>query len=88
MSVYVDNIAPRGWKLGPSCHLIGDSLEELHAFAQRIGMRREWFQPKSSPHYDLTASRRQRAVECGAIPLSRGDFVGKLRELRVRGSGE
>lgn len=37
--------------------------------AARIGLKREWFQPKSSPHYDLTASRRGRAVRAGAIEL-------------------
>ena len=29
-------------------------------------MRREWFQPKSSPHFDLTAEGRELAVEKGA----------------------
>jgi hypothetical protein len=40
--------------------------EELHAFAKKIGLKREWFQPwpkASIDHYDLTASRRKAAVE-------------------------
>lgn len=82
MSAYVDCLVRYGWKLGPSCHLIADSLDELHAFASRVGMRRAWFQPKSSPHYDLTESRRQRAVQLGAIELDRAEFVAKIRELR------
>jgi hypothetical protein len=45
-------------------------------------MRPEWFQPKSSPHFDLTADGRKAAVRMGAIELNRRDFVAKLRELR------
>ena len=42
--------------------MYADSLEELHAMAVQIGMKREWFQNKPRlPHYDLTP-RRRRAV--------------------------
>lgn len=36
-------------------HLISSkSLEELHVFAQKIGLKREWFQNKGKlSHYDL-----------------------------------
>jgi len=83
VSVYVDKLANHGWRLGPSCHMIADTLDELHAMAQRIGLKREWFQPKSTPHYDLTASRRARAVTAGAIECGRVEFVRKLRALRA-----
>ena len=82
MAVYVDNVRDYGWKHGPSCHLIGDSVEELIAFAERIGMDREWFQPKSSPHFDLTVYGRELAVEHGAIELEPRAFVAKLREIK------
>ena len=84
MAVYVDNLRDYGWRHGPSCHLIGDSVEELINFAAGIGMRREWFQPKSSPHFDLNAEGRKLAVERGAIEMSPRDFVAKLREIRKR----
>ena len=47
-----------------SCHLICDGdLNELHAFAEKIGMKYRWFQPHSSiPHYDLVESKREQAV--------------------------
>lgn len=81
--VYVDELRDYGWRLGPSCHLIADTLEELHAFAARVGMKRTWFQYKSlQPHYDLTAKRRAVAVRLGATELGRRDFVNKCRELR------
>lgn len=50
------------------CHLWADSLDELHAFAARIGMRRGWFQDHAIlPHYDLVPSRRAHALRLGAI---------------------
>lgn len=51
-----------------SCHLTTDgSLEELHEFAKKIGMRREWFQEhRLMPHYDLSPARREAALAAGA----------------------
>ena len=75
MSIFVDPLVNYGWRLGPSCHMTTDGeLDELHAFAGKIGMKRSWFQPwpKSSvDHYDLTATRRADAVKLGAIELTR-----------------
>jgi hypothetical protein len=82
MSCYVDKLTNYGWKLGSSCHLIADSVEELHEFADSIGLKRSWFQPKSTPHYDLTSSKRIEAVKSGAIELGRLEFVTKIRDLR------
>ncbi len=87
--VYVDSLRVYGngkgyWKARKSCHLIADSLEELMAFAKLIGLRKEWFQPKSSPHFDLTERRRKFAVSKGAIELTRKEFVTKIRELREK----
>lgn len=52
------------------CHLFcepGDE-PELHAIAERIGMRRAWFQNENPefPHYDLVPPRRLAAVRAGA----------------------
>ena len=84
MAVYVDNLVDYSWRHGPSCHLIADSLDELMNFALEMGMRAEWFQPRSSPHFDLTVVGRDVAVRLGAIELTNRDFVAKLRELRQR----
>ena len=70
--VYVDEIVKYPWARAPfkggSCHMTADTLEELHELAQRIGLKREWFQAKSNvPHYDLTPSRRALAMEAGAV---------------------
>ena len=88
MSVYVDELKSyplSKWRYGKACHMIGDSIAELKAFAVGIGMREEWFQPQSSPHFDLTEELRGRAVAAAAIELGRHDFVRKLQELRRRG---
>ncbi|PYS98173.1 MAG: DUF4031 domain-containing protein [Acidobacteria bacterium] len=84
MSVYVDRLVDYGWRHGPSCHLIADSVEELIEFAVQIGLRPEWFQPKSSPHFDLTAEGREAAINNGAIELDSRALVAKLRELRAK----
>lgn len=33
MAVYVDSLVNYGWKYGPSCHMMADTLEELHEMA-------------------------------------------------------
>ena len=84
MAVYVDRLTDWGWRHGLSCHLIADSVSELMEFAVSIGLRPEWFQPKSSQHFDLTSQKRSEAVKHGAIELGRRDFVQKLRDQRAR----
>lgn len=69
-------------------HLISDaSLEELHNFAQKLGLKREWFQEDSGKnnhdtrfkHYDLTTTRmRFKAESLGAICVSPRVIVEKL----------
>lgn len=92
MSVYVDNIIEwqstgihfRGREQRKWCHMIADTAEELHAMAERIGMRRAWFQTAGNlPHYDLTPTRRASAIRAGARPLERSAFVAKMREIRT-----
>lgn len=71
MSVYVDALVVWSkrppWNRG-SCHLSADTLDELHAFALRLGLKRAWFQDHVLlPHYDLVPSKRALAVTLGAI---------------------
>ena len=87
MTVYVDDIripARVGGLYSRWSHLIADSVEELHEFAGRLGLRREWFQdpcvngkPKAEPgtraaenwHYDVTDRMRTKAIAMGAKPV-------------------
>ena len=88
MAVYVDNLRPcmpnRFWRYKQACHLLADTEEELHQFAEKIYLKRAWFQQKSRriPHYDLTAGKRRLAVAKGAIPLSDDEFVERIRRFR------
>lgn len=71
MPVYVDDMfAPfLGMKM---CHMTADTLDELHAMADAIGMKREWFQDKNHPHYDVAIVTRKKAVALGAIEVKMG----------------
>jgi hypothetical protein len=63
-------------------HLISDhSLQELHLFANKLGLKREWFQDKPErPHYDLTTTRaRARAEAAGAILVDGREIVRLLK---------
>ena len=71
-TIYVDTLMEYGgsaefrWK--KSCHMYTDGdVEDLHKFAEGIGMKRDWFQPDDRlPHYDLNANRRGMALWHGA----------------------
>ena len=81
MPVYVDNQKNlhRGML---KCHMLADTLDELHEMAQKIGMQKQWFQPRSSPHYDINQQRRKLAIELGAIEINRRELVDLIRRLR------
>lgn len=68
-----------------SCHLTTDGpIDELHAFAIRIGMRREWFQKHAvMDHYDLTATRRAAALKAGAVYVSAREQALARRAARA-----
>jgi len=92
MTIYVDAVVDwgsercRGLPSTRWCHMVSDtSLDELHAMAARIGMRREWFQNSPGhPHYDLTPRRRLAALAAGAIEADRATIIGAWRRLRAR----
>ena len=78
MAVYVDDVfIPYGRM--KMCHMVADTEEELHEMADKIGMRREWFQNGSHPHYDVSKSRRKMAVENGAVEITIRELVAHFR---------
>lgn len=78
MTVYVDNARHRVGRL-VLCHMGADSLDELHAMAMHLGVRR-WFQDKPGrPHYDICLSNRARAIAAGAVEVSSRDLVRLMR---------
>lgn len=76
MSVYVDSMRAQYGRL-VMCHMIADTLEELHAMADAIGVKRQWFQHKNKrlPHYDICMSKRALAVKLGAQEIDQRETV-------------
>jgi len=64
------------------CHMWSDDLDALHVMAERIGMRREWFQNRPGfPHYDLLPPRRAAALRLGAVERQLSDWLWEKRGL-------
>ena len=84
MRIYVDAAIHR-WRGKLWCHMFSPNIDHLHRFAQEIGMRREWFQdPRASSkitcsHYDISAQRRQIALDLGAIAVGRHQTIAMSR---------
>lgn len=83
MAVYVDN-EQIPWRGKRWCHLVADSLDELHRFAAHLGLKRTWFQDKASyPHYDVTLPVRERALRLGAVDGDRRTIIECCKRLRA-----
>lgn len=82
MAVYVDDTRnPFGRMI--MCHMWADTDEELHAFAEKIGLKREWFQQPPAAnwkHYDISMTKRVQAVQAGAIEADRFAAVEALAD--------
>ena len=92
MTVYVDEVKDytviseaRGLRHTHWCHLTADTEQELHVFADALGLRRSWYQRKSPTdyrwHYDVTPSKRAQTVRLGAIEVDR-QFMRQLMARR------
>lgn len=83
MTVYVDH-ARLSWRGRSWCHLVADSVAELHAFAAELGLRKEWFQERTMyPHYDVTVSVQRRALALGAQMGDKRTIVACAKRLRI-----
>ena len=81
MAVLVD-AAVWPWRGELWAHLVSDtSYDELHAFADRLGVPRRAFQ---GDHYDIPARLCPRAVELGAEQVRARELVGRLRQAGLR----
>jgi len=63
-------------------HLVSDkSFEELHEFAEQLGIPRRAFQ---GDHYDVPTEYRDRAISLGAEPVPARELVRRLRAAGLR----
>lgn len=95
MTIYVDELIAYGQQAKPgaeryfgngkqSCHMSCDGdLEELHRFAERIGLKRAWFQNASLPHYDLTPKKRTAALRAGAVETTTREMFFMRRKAGI-----
>lgn len=81
MTVYVDTAKlPLGRML--MCHMLADTLEELHTMAATLQLKPEWFQEQGTPHYDICQSKRALAIKAGAVVADRVKVVELIRKDR------
>ncbi len=75
MAIYIDNFAEEfptmcKYQRMKMSHMMSDtSLEELHQFAESLGLKRSWFQRSGGAHYDVAMGKRKLALEKGAVDL-------------------
>ena len=65
------------WRGRRWCHLVSDeSYDELHEFADRVGIPRRGFQ---GDHYDVPEEYRQGLIDAGATNVESRELVRRLR---------
>lgn len=81
VTVLVDE--PLWWWRGRRwCHLVSDeSLAELHAFAERVGIPARGFQ---GDHYDIPEDFRDEVVAAGAVEVESRELLRRLRAAGLR----
>lgn len=81
MAVLVDP-AVWPWRGRRWAHLVSDhSYDELHGFAEQLGLQRRWFQ---GDHYDIPADHRERAIALGAEAVSSRELIRRLVDSGLR----
>lgn len=91
MALYVDEMINNLWKIRgrivKNCHMWSDKdTEELLNFAEKIGLKKRWLQTSRSGliHFDLVESKREKAIQNGAIPLSNREAYEMRKNLRTK----
>ena len=81
MTVYVDSEKAVYYNMRMS-HMIADTPEELHAMAEKIGVKRKWFQDHRIPHYDVCQNKRVKAIANGAVVIAtRKEFITQMFKM-------
>lgn len=87
--ILLDRPRDWGWAYGASAHLISSlpgkaGSAELAAFAEQVGLRPQWLQRAGTEyeHFDLTQTRCQRALRCGARLVTSRELIAVIRVKR------
>lgn len=88
MAVYVDDMKARFGRM-IMCHMIADTIDELHEMADKIGIQRKWFQDKKDhPHYDISLGKRNLAVQFGAREITMRECVKLSQNIYSNKKGQ
>lgn len=83
--IYVDPVIfrkPNGRK--SYGHMVGSTVEELKAFAEKIGVKRHfWHSQGALSHFDITSDQRQLALVNGAVEVSSKELVSLARGMNT-----
>ncbi|MGP9688178.1 DUF4031 domain-containing protein [Psychrobacter sp. AOP22-C1-C5] len=83
MAIYVDFVRIE-FKGHRWCHMLADTLQELHEFAALIDVDKRLFHRNASyPHYDVTVQMRETAIEYGALPADRKKIIECAKKLKI-----
>ena len=84
MAIYVDR-AKVSFKGREWCHLMADTLEELHQFARLLDIDARLFHRTASyPHYDITLEMRMLVIAHGAIDADRRMIIACGKRLKLQ----
>ena len=82
MTIYVDCANIKYGRM-IMCHMLSESIEELHRMADIIGVKRKWFQSKAStPHYDICLAKKKQALINGAVEINRREVATLCKRIR------
>lgn len=80
--IYIDNSNIK-FKNMIMRHMMSDRLDghqELHDFAEKLGLKRDYFQNNKgdSPHYDISKSLKEKALELGAKEIFGKEIINLI----------
>lgn len=80
--ILIDHPTKRQGKEAAYSHMVADNLRELHVFAERMEIKRCWYENKKGkhPHYDVVQRQFSKAIENGAKLVTSREIVNFLKE--------
>lgn len=76
MTVYVDDAKKKFGRM-IMCHMVADSIDELHDMADKLGLKRSWYH---RGHYNICQLYKDRALSLGALAISKREAT-KIRKI-------